>query len=119
MQRRAGGDCPGGDDGQRSRSRPPTVATPLTIRLRRRLRSRDRGPAHRGATRLSGMAIEATTSFVHETLPQRILFGAGAAASNLRDEAERRGATRVMLIATVRDTGLVEALAGTLPVVRH
>lgn len=37
--------------------------------------------------------------FEHDTLAQRVLFGAGKAASNLAAEVGRLGATSVMVIA--------------------
>ncbi len=37
--------------------------------------------------------------FVHDTLPQRVAFGSGAAAANLSSEIGNLGAARVMLIA--------------------
>jgi len=43
-------------------------------------------------------------SFTHETLGQRVLFGRGRAREHLRAEVDRLGATRVMLIASDRDT---------------
>ena len=39
------------------------------------------------------------TTFEHVTLPQRVLFGSGKAAQNLRCEVERLGAKAVMVIA--------------------
>lgn len=38
--------------------------------------------------------------FHHETAGQRVLFGAGEAASNLAQEVDRLGAHRVMVIAS-------------------
>ena len=36
--------------------------------------------------------------FVHDTLPQRVCFGSGAAAANLAAEIANLGASRVMLV---------------------
>src|SRR3954451_14406067 len=65
------------------------------------------------------MTPEPRLSFVREGLPQRGLFGAGAAERHLRAEVARLGATRVLLVASGRDADLVARLAGALPVVLH
>src|ERR1700751_2189049 len=58
--------------------------------------------------------------FVHDTLPQRVAFGSGAAAANLRSEAGNLGAARVMLIAAKAEMHLADSIAGDLPVaLRH
>jgi maleylacetate reductase len=58
--------------------------------------------------------------FVHDTLPQRVAFGSGAAAANLSSEIEGLGATRVMLIAAAAEADLADAVAKDVPVaVRH
>jgi alcohol dehydrogenase class IV len=58
--------------------------------------------------------------FVHDTLPQRVAFGSGAAAANLRGEIGNLGATRVMLIAAKAEVHLADTIAGDIPVaVRH
>ncbi len=58
--------------------------------------------------------------FVHDTLPQRVAFGSGAAAANLSGEIGDLGASRVMLIAAKAETHLADTIAGDLPVaVRH
>lgn len=65
------------------------------------------------------MTQERRLSFVHEGLPQRVLFGAGTAERHLGAEVDRLGAARVLLLASGRDAGLVARLAGALPVVGH
>jgi maleylacetate reductase len=49
--------------------------------------------------------------FTHDTLPQRVLFGAGSAARNLRAEVERLGGDRLMLIAAEADRALADVVA--------
>ena len=58
-----------------------------------------------------------STEFVHQTLAQRVVFGAGRARTALPAEVERLGGTRVLLVASARERGLVDDLAGRLPVV--
>src|SRR5574340_995614 len=55
-------------------------------------------------------------SFPHETLGQRVLFGRGRVASQVRAEVERLGASRAMLIAGERDASLAAVLSHALPV---
>ena len=58
--------------------------------------------------------------FVHDTLPQRVAFGSGAAAANLASEIGNLGATRVMLIAAKAELHLADTITGGIPVaVRH
>ena len=57
------------------------------------------------------------TDFVHQTLAQRVVFGAGRARTALPVEVDLLGGTRVLLVATDRDSGLADELAGRLPVV--
>ena len=58
--------------------------------------------------------------FVHDTLPQRVAFGSGAAAANLSNEITALGATRVMLIASRNEMHLADTVAKDVPVVhRH
>ena len=58
--------------------------------------------------------------FVHDSLPQRVCFGSGQAAEYLKTEIGNLGASRVMVIASKRDTTLVDTLAEGLPVaLRH
>jgi maleylacetate reductase len=58
--------------------------------------------------------------FVHDTLPQRVAFGSGEAAANLRAEIGHLGATRVMLIAAKAEADLADTIAADLPVaLRH
>jgi maleylacetate reductase len=59
-------------------------------------------------------ADEPAMRFVHETLGQRVLFGAGAAAANTRAEAERLGSGRPMLLAGRPE--LADRVAAELPV---
>ncbi len=55
-------------------------------------------------------------TFSHDTLPQRVLFGTGKAAGHLAAEAERFGASRIMVVAAARDSGIVAELTARLPV---
>ncbi|GGG16289.1 maleylacetate reductase [Rhodococcoides trifolii] len=48
--------------------------------------------------------------FDHDTLAQRVLFGAGKAASNLAAEVERLGADSVMVIAGPAESNLADAV---------
>jgi alcohol dehydrogenase class IV len=58
--------------------------------------------------------------FVHDTLPQRVAFGSGAAAANLSSEIGSLGAARVMLIAAEAEMHLADTVAKDIPVaVRH
>jgi maleylacetate reductase len=55
--------------------------------------------------------------FVHDTLPQRVCFGSGEAAANLRNEIADLGAGRVMLIASKSGMRAAdEEIAAGLPV---
>lgn len=58
-----------------------------------------------------------STDFVHQTLAQRVVFGAGRARTALPEEVERLGGTRVLLVATDRGSGPAADLAERLPVV--
>ena len=55
--------------------------------------------------------------FVHDSLPQRVLFASGDAAASLGSEVGLLGATRVMLIAAAAERQLADAVAVDLPVV--
>jgi maleylacetate reductase len=58
--------------------------------------------------------------FVHDTLPQRVAFGSGAAAANLSSEIGNLSAARVMLIAAKAEMHLADTVAKDIPVaVRH
>ncbi len=48
--------------------------------------------------------------FAHDTLAQRVLFGAGKAGEHVAAELERLGARRVMLIASEREMSMAEPL---------
>lgn len=50
-------------------------------------------------------------NFNHETLGQRVLFGAGEAANNLESEVERLSAKRIMVIAGKREMELARSVA--------
>lgn len=56
-------------------------------------------------------------SFTHESLPQRVVFGAGGARRHLAAEIDRLGAARVMLVASAAEDALADRIAGDLPVV--
>ncbi|MEB3022130.1 maleylacetate reductase [[Mycobacterium] crassicus] len=57
--------------------------------------------------------------FEHENLPQRICFGAGAAAAMLTGEVKRLGAERVMVIASPAEAARSEKIVTDLPVVHQ
>jgi len=58
--------------------------------------------------------------FIHDTLPQRVCFGSGAAAANLSAEIRNLGAVNVMLIAAKPEMHLAESISAGIPVtVRH
>lgn len=58
--------------------------------------------------------------FVHDTLPQRVAFGSGAAAANLGREIGNLGAARVMLIAAESQMPLAGTITADIPVaLRH
>jgi alcohol dehydrogenase class IV len=55
-------------------------------------------------------------TFRYESRPQGVVFGAGAARSQLRPEVERLGARRVLLIAAAGERSLAAELTADLPV---
>lgn len=55
-------------------------------------------------------------NFTHDTLAQRVLFGAGRAAEHLREEVARRGASRIMVITTERGMGQARDVAALIDV---
>lgn len=55
-----------------------------------------------------------TLRFVHDSLAQRVLFGAGEAAQHLAAEIQRLGARRIMLIAGGHDPQLIARLAALI-----
>ena len=58
--------------------------------------------------------------FVHDNLPQRVCFGSGEAAGNLRRQIENLGASTVMVIAAKAEEGLADEITADLPVaLRH
>jgi maleylacetate reductase len=57
--------------------------------------------------------------FEHETLGQRVLFAAGGAAGNLAAEVARRGARKVMVIASKRESAAAEAVIAGVDVALH
>jgi maleylacetate reductase len=63
------------------------------------------------------MTEDKNMRFVHDTLPQRVAFGSGAAAANLSREIASLGATRVMLIAAKAESDLADTVAKDAPVV--
>jgi maleylacetate reductase len=59
-------------------------------------------------------------TWTHETLPQRVVFATGEAASAVADEVSALAASRVMLIASDREAAIADPIAERLPVaVRH
>jgi alcohol dehydrogenase class IV len=54
--------------------------------------------------------------FVHDTLPQRVCFGSGAAAANLSAQVAALGSSKVMLIASARELPLAGTITAGLPV---
>jgi maleylacetate reductase len=57
--------------------------------------------------------------FVHDTLPQRVRFGSGAAAASLQAEIGDLRAGKVMLIASKREMPLASEIAAGIPVALH
>ncbi|MFH8900571.1 maleylacetate reductase [Streptomyces coeruleorubidus] len=55
--------------------------------------------------------------FEHESLTQRVCFASGEARALVRAEAERLGASRVMVIAAAAEDELAQAVSADLPVV--
>jgi maleylacetate reductase len=53
-------------------------------------------------------------TFTYDALPARIVFGPGAARTRLAAEVDRVGATRLLLVASERDTALVRSLVAPL-----
>ena len=54
--------------------------------------------------------------FIHDTLPQRVCFGTGEAGSNVQREVGRLGASRVMVISSLREASLAEKVTADVPV---
>lgn len=54
--------------------------------------------------------------FVHETLPQRVVFASGEAPSAVAAEVEALGGAKVMLIASEREAALAAPIAAAVPV---
>ncbi len=58
--------------------------------------------------------------FVHESLPQRVVFAAGGAADAVASEVGRLGAARVMVLASPSAAGAADRVTAGLPVaLRH
>lgn len=58
--------------------------------------------------------------FVHEILPQRVVFATGESHAAVAAEVDALGASKVMIIASDREAQLVDPIAAALPVVlRH
>jgi maleylacetate reductase len=82
--------------------------------------SHERGPRARVGARAIVVRMGGASSargFEHQTLTQRVVFGAGRARTALAEEVGRLGGTRVLLIATSAKAGLADELAMDLPVV--
>ncbi|MQY20310.1 maleylacetate reductase [Nocardia macrotermitis] len=60
-----------------------------------------------------------TLDFVHEMLPQRVVFGAGDAAEAVAAEIAALGKSRVLLIASEREAERAAAIVRALTVVAH
>lgn len=56
------------------------------------------------------------TSFVHDTLAQRVILEAGKATEYLQAELERLGRHRVMLIAAEHEARVADQVAGAADV---
>lgn len=52
--------------------------------------------------------------FLYESLPGRVVFGAGASREALAGEVDKLGASRVLLLATEQEQSLAERLAKPL-----
>lgn len=55
-------------------------------------------------------------NFIHQTLPQRVVFALGDAPSAVAVEVRTLGSGKVMLIASEREAALAEPIAAALPV---
>lgn len=64
----------------------------------------------------SETSTPATVVFTHDSLAQRILFGAGQAAENLTAEVGRFGADTVMVIASPTERELAEAICAGIDI---
>jgi maleylacetate reductase len=61
-----------------------------------------------------------TVRFIHESLPQRVVFAPGAAPAAVAAEVAALKATKVMLVATPAEAALADRVGADLPVtVRH
>lgn len=54
--------------------------------------------------------------FVHDSLPQRVCFGTGEAGPNVQREVGRLGASRVMVISSLREAPLADKITADVPV---
>ncbi len=57
--------------------------------------------------------------FVHESLPQRVCFASGEAATTVAREVHRLGASRVMVIASPEDAARAASIIAALPGAYH
>ncbi len=55
-------------------------------------------------------------AFIHDTLPQKVMFGFGQAATHLQQEVETRGAQNVMVIAGEREMEIARKVAAQIEV---
>ena len=55
--------------------------------------------------------------FVHDSLPQRVCFGSGEAATHIHHEIGRLGASRAMVIAMEQESSLAEKITAEVPAV--
>ena len=55
--------------------------------------------------------------FVHDSLPQRVCFGSGAAATHIHREIGRLGGSRAMVVSSERDASQAEKITAEVPVV--
>jgi maleylacetate reductase len=57
--------------------------------------------------------------FVHDSLRQRVCFGTGEAGPNVQREVGRLGASRVMVISSLREAQVADKITADVPVALH
>lgn len=60
--------------------------------------------------------MNTSLSFIHDTLPQKVMFGFGRASTFLKDEVAERGAKKIMVIAGEREMDIAHRVAAEVEV---
>ena len=62
------------------------------------------------------LAVNNSLAFNHDTLPQKVMFGYGKSSAFLKQEVERRGSAKVMVIAGEREMSIAHKVASEIEV---